>query len=120
MSRRKIIINRCGIIISLFILAPLWSMEELEHQEEHEEHHEAPAATTQASTGKSAAATTTSGQLTWQDQQGSEKAAGEGMTNINESRGNWFFKNKIGKDARTLNVNIKKKLQQFSHYKKNT
>lgn len=46
--------------------------------------------------------------LVWQDQSDAIKEVG--VTTINESRGNWFFKNKIGKDARKLNDKINKKV----------
>ena len=58
-----------------------------------------------------------SGPLTWQDQPESAgkpgAAADEGITTINEARGNWFFKVKIQKDARKLYDKISKKVATF-------
>ena len=47
-------------------------------------------------------------QLVWKDQADALKEVG--VTTLNESRGNWFFKNKIGKDARKVNDKISKKV----------
>lgn len=46
--------------------------------------------------------------LVWQDQADALKEVG--VTTINESRGNWFFKKKIATDSRKLNDKINKKV----------
>jgi len=110
MSRRRIILNLHTVLIGLVIIStsPLVGMEEEHHEEYHEEHHDLPETAHTAPTSAPATAPA-SGKLAWEDQPGVEKASGEGMTNINEARGNWFFKQQIGKDARKLEERINKK-----------
>lgn len=49
--------------------------------------------------------------LVWQDQADALKEVG--VTTLNESQGNWFFKNKIAKDSRKLNDKISKKVAEI-------
>lgn len=109
MSRRSVVLNEYAIVISLVSILSLNAMEE--YHEDHDMHQEPPAVTQPSAAGPQVPATASTSQpLVWQDQPGSTKAPGEGITTVNEARGNWFFKNQIGKDARKLNVDIHKKV----------
>lgn len=68
----------------------------------------APAPAGPPSSAPQAAPAPGGSQAVWQDQADALKEVG--VTTLNESRGNWFFKNKIGKDARKVNDKISKKV----------
>lgn len=106
MSRHSRILNVHIFVIGFMGITSLYGMEE-----HHEEHHElSPEATHTSPSSAPVAAASASAKLVWEDQANAGKSSAEGLTNINEARGNWFFKQQIAKDARKLEERINKKV----------